>query len=223
MTWVIAHRGASAEEKENTLPAFARAIELGADYVEFDVQASSDGGLVVFHDLRLERLTGARGPVGSRTLAELQELGIPTLAEVIELTAGRVGIMAELKSPWLHRRHDIVARTIELLPDDAVVVSFSRRAILEVRRLRPALRTVQHVGYRTSIRAAAGFAWGAGFDATRVTARGIAKAQRLGLETTVYTVNDEARMLELCDLGVSGIFTDYPGRALEALGRRPAG
>ena len=52
MTWVIAHRGASAEEQENTLPAFERAIELGADYVEFDVQASSDGALVVFHDLR---------------------------------------------------------------------------------------------------------------------------------------------------------------------------
>ena len=44
VTWVIAHRGASAEAKENTLPAFERAIELGADFVEFDVQASSDGG-----------------------------------------------------------------------------------------------------------------------------------------------------------------------------------
>ena len=63
MTWVIAHRGASSEEKENTLPAFERAIELGADFVEFDVQASSDGGLVVFHDLRLDRLTEARGPL----------------------------------------------------------------------------------------------------------------------------------------------------------------
>ena len=69
MTWVIAHRGASSEEKENTLPAFERAIELGADFVEFDVQASSDGGLVVFHDLRLDRLTEARGPLRARPLA----------------------------------------------------------------------------------------------------------------------------------------------------------
>ncbi len=94
MTWVIAHRGASADEKENTLPAFERAIEVGADYVEFDVQASSDGGLVVFHDLRLDRLTPARGPLRARPLAELQELGIPTLEEVLELTAGRIGVMA---------------------------------------------------------------------------------------------------------------------------------
>ena len=222
MTWVIAHRGASSEEKENTLPAFERAIELGADFVEFDVQASSDGGLVVFHDLRLDRLTEARGPLRARPLRELTELGIPTLAEVLELTWGRIGVMAELKSPWLYRRHDIVARTVDLLPADGVVVSFSRRAILETRRLRPALRTVQHVGYGTSIRAAAGFAWAAGYDAARVTPRGIAKGRLLGLETTVYTVNDEARMLELRELGVSGIFTDCPGRALAALGRPPA-
>ena len=223
MTWVIAHRGASSEEKENTLPAFERAIELGADFVEFDVQASSDGGLVVFHDLRLDRLTEERGPLRTRPLAALRELGIPTLAEVLELASGRIGVMAELKSPWLYRRHDIVARAVDLLPPEGVVVSFSRRAILETRRLRPALRTVQHVGYGTSIRAAAGFAWAAGYDAARVTPRGIAKGQRLGLETAVYTVNDEARMLELRELGVSGIFTDYPGRALATLDRPPAG
>ena len=223
MTWVIAHRGASTEEKENTLPAFERAIELGADYVELDVQASSDGALVVFHDLRLDRLTEARGPLRARPLAGLRELGIPTLEEVLELTAGRIGVMAELKSPWLYRRHDVVSRTTALMPANGVVVSFSRRAILETRRVRPALRTVQHVGYGTSIRAAAGFAWAAGYDVTRATPRGIAKGRALGLETTVYTVNDEARMLALRDLGVSGIFTDCPDRALAALGRRPEG
>ena len=77
MTLVIAHRGASAEQQENTLPAFERAIELGADYVEFDVQAASDGGLVVFHDLRLERLTPVNGPLRARPLAELRELDEP--------------------------------------------------------------------------------------------------------------------------------------------------
>ena len=63
MTWVIAHRGASADERENTLPAFERAIELGADFVELDVQVSADGALVVFHDLDLDRLTPLRGPI----------------------------------------------------------------------------------------------------------------------------------------------------------------
>ena len=220
MTWVIAHRGASSEEKENTLPAFERAIELGADFVEFDIQASSDGGLVVFHDLRLDRLTEARGPLGARPLRELTELGIPTLAEVLELTSGRIGVMAEVKSPWLYRRHDIVARTVRLLRRADAVVSFSRRAILETRRLRPALRTVQHVGYGTSIRSASGYAWAAGFDDARVTARGVAKARELGLRALVYTVNEPARLLELQALGADGVFTDRPGLAREALARR---
>ena len=55
----------------------------------------------------------------------------------------------------------------------------------------------------------------------RLTKRGLLTAQRLGLETTVFTVNDEARMLELRDLGVSGIFTDRPDLALRALGPLP--
>jgi len=61
MTWIIAHRGASTDERENTLPAFERAIAVGADFVELDVQVSADGALVVFHDVDLDRLTPLRG------------------------------------------------------------------------------------------------------------------------------------------------------------------
>ena len=129
--------------------------------------------------------------------------------------------MAEIKSPWLYRRHDIVGRTLGLLPPDAVVVSFSRRAILETRRSRPSLRTVQHVGYGTSIRAAGRFAWAAGFADGRVTARGIARAHAAGLQALVYTVNEPSRLLALRAIGVDGIFTDCPGLARETLARRP--
>ncbi len=221
MTWVIAHRGASWDEKENTLPAFERAIEVGADYVEFDVQVSADGALVVFHDLRLDRLTEASGPLRARGLAELRELGIPTLEEVLALTAGRIGVMVELKSPWLFRRHDMVGRTLRLLAPEAVVVSFSRRALLETHRLRPSLRTVQHVGYGVSIQAAARFAWAAGFDDARVTARGIAKAHALGLQALVYTVDEPSRLVAVQTMGADGVFTDRPDLARETLARRP--
>ena len=217
---VIAHRGASYDEVENTLPAFERAIELGADYVEFDVQASSDGGLVVFHDLRLDRVTPARGLLRARPLAELRELGIATLEEVLELTHGRIGVMAELKSPWLFRRHNFVSRAVHLLGPEAVVVSFSRRAILETRRLRPTLRTVQHVGFGTSIRAAGSFAWAAGFEDTRATPRGIARAHALGLQALVYTVNEPSRLRELQAIGADGVFSDLPDLARETLASR---
>ena len=217
MTWVIAHRGASADERENTLPAFERAIAVGADFVELDVQASADGVLVVFHDLDLDRLTPLRGPLRRRSYAELREHGIPTLAQVVELARGRIGVMAELKRAYLFRRHDVIGRTVALLADDDVVLSFSRRALLEARRRRPSLRVLQHVGYGVSIGAAASYAWAVGFHDPRVTARGLAKARKLGLATTVYTVNDPERMRALSTLGVDGIFTDHPDRARAAM------
>jgi glycerophosphoryl diester phosphodiesterase len=186
MTWVIAHRGASAELPENTPAAFERAIELGADFVEFDVHAADDGSLVVCHD----------PPRG----------GEPSLAEVVDQCAGRIGLMCELKTPWLYRRHDIVARSVALLPEDAVVVCFEPQALRQVR----GRRTLQHIGVRVSIRRAARYAWAAGFWDPRAGRRGLALAQRLGLKATVYTVNEEPRMRELIDLGVDGIFTDRP-------------
>ncbi|MBM2823692.1 MAG: hypothetical protein HW413_2438 [Thermoleophilia bacterium] len=69
---------------------------------------------------------------------------------------------------------------------------------------------LQHVGFGASIRAAARYAWGVGFLDSRLTRRGLAKARALGLATTVYTVNDPARMRELGALGVDGIFSDRP-------------
>jgi glycerophosphoryl diester phosphodiesterase len=188
---VIAHRGASFELPENTLPAFERAIEAGADYVEFDVR----NDLSVTHDRPKRGVT------------------YPTLDEVLDLCRGRIGVMVELKRP----RGDTVRRTLERLDDDAVLICFQRPPLEEARRLRPTLRTVQHVGFGVSIRRAAEGAWAAGFQNERVTRRGLATAQRLGLETLVYTVNDESRMLELQRLGVSGIFTDRPDLACEVV------
>jgi glycerophosphoryl diester phosphodiesterase len=198
---IIAHRGACWDEPENTLPAFERAIEVGADFVELDVHVAPDGSLAVCHDV----------PRG----------GEPRLEEVIEVCRGRIGIMCELKRPWRYRSHDVVRRVVSLLPEDGVVVSFEPRALREVR----GRRTLQHVGFGVSIRRAAGYAWGVGFHNRRVTARGIARARALGLVTTVYTVNDAARMLDLAALGADGLFTDRPELALATLAaplRRPA-
>jgi glycerophosphoryl diester phosphodiesterase len=197
---VIAHRGSSWDEPENTLPAFERAIADGADFVEFDIHADRDGRLVVTHD----------PPRAGRDY--------PSLEEVLDLCRGRIAVMAELKTPRRYRRHDVVRRTVALLDENAVVLCFQRPPLDEVRRLRPALRTMQHVGYGVSIRRARD-AWAAGFANERVTRRGLAAARALGLETAVYTVNEPARMLELERLGVGAIFTDRPALALASLRR----
>ena len=188
---VIAHRGASAELPENTLPAFERAIELGADAIELDVRTDRVGRLVVTHD------------------APRRGAAYPTLEEAVDLARGRIQLMVELKTPTRYRKHDFVARAVRLVGDDDVIVCFQRAALEEVRRLRPGLRTVQHVGLSVSIRGAKG-AWAAGFRDSRVTRRGVAAARSLGLVPLVYTVNIERRMRELAALGVDGIFTDRP-------------
>jgi glycerophosphoryl diester phosphodiesterase len=98
----IAHRGASSEAPENTLRAFARALELGVDGIELDVQVTRDGIPVVFHDFTLTRLTGTRGRLSDRTWSQLQKLRvrgetIPTLADTLSLTRKRALVQIEIK------------------------------------------------------------------------------------------------------------------------------
>lgn len=192
---VIAHRGASFELPENTLAAFERAIEIGADYVEIDVHADAAGDLVVVHD---------RPRPG---------VPYPKLAEALDLMHGRIGVMVELKTPARYRRFGVVARTVRMVGPDDVLVCFQRPPLAEARALRPGLRTVQHVGRGVSIRGARD-AWAAGFKDALTTRRGVEAALALGLVPLVYTVNDPQRMAELAAFGAAGIFTDRPELAL---------
>lgn len=192
---VIAHRGASFELPENTLCAFERAIEIGADYIELDVHPDAGGRLVVTHDK----------PQANRAY--------PMLDEALDLMRGRIGAMVELKTPGRYRGHAVVARTVRQLGPDDVLVCFQREALEEARSLRRDLRTVQHVGSGVSIKNASD-AWAVGFKDERVTPRGVDAALDRGLVPLVYTVNDTDRMTELAEHGVAGIFTDRPDLAL---------
>ena len=109
---VIAHRGDSARRPENTLASFASALEIGAEVVEFDVQLTKDGEVVVIHDPTVDRTTDGTGRVVELTLAELRRLSagyparfgdqyrgekIPTLSEVLGLIRDRAIGMIEIK------------------------------------------------------------------------------------------------------------------------------
>lgn len=104
MVRIYAHRGASAEFPENTIPAFARAVELGAYGIELDVQLSRDGVPVVIHDDSVDRTTNGSGLVADLDLAELQKLDagdgakIPTLAAVLDLTQEHLHVDIEVKA-----------------------------------------------------------------------------------------------------------------------------
>lgn len=144
-----AHRGQSGELPENTLAAFQNAVELGADWLELDVQMSQDGQLVVIHDETVERTTTGSGRVADLTLAELRALDagngaqIPTFQEVIEFArAAGVPIMPEAKSP--HRYPGLEAKMIEEITaagyaDQTVIQSFDAAALARIRALNPTI------------------------------------------------------------------------------------
>ena len=150
----FAHRGASFEAPGNTLAAFLFAIELGADGIEFDVQLSKDGEVVVIHDFALEATTDGQGPVREKTLAELRELDagswfdpafagqrIPTLQEVIEAVGHRLLLNIELKSASL-RDDGLAVEVVRIIEDyhllDRVVISsFNPLALRRVKQLNP--------------------------------------------------------------------------------------
>jgi glycerophosphoryl diester phosphodiesterase len=202
---VIAHRGASWDEPENTIPAFERAIDVGADYVEFDVRTGPGGALVCCHS-----------PLPTR-----RSRGVPTLGEVLDTCAGRIGLAVEIKQSAVTAEvlHALDERRVD--PGAVMIISFRIRALEQARRLRPDLRYVLHLGSRPDPTAATKF-WGVGLSNRSARPRVLAQARSLGLATTVYTVNDPARMLELAGLGVAGIFTDRPDLALRTLAARPA-
>ncbi len=146
----IAHRGASAYEPENTLRAFRRAIELGADMIELDVHLSRDGYPVIMHDATVDRTTNGTGYVRDKTLAELKELDagkgerIPTLQEAMELVRGKCGLYIELKEreaagPVVDAIHAEEFR-------DVIVASSDPYAVREVKRLDPEVPTSLLVG-----------------------------------------------------------------------------
>ena len=100
---IIAHRGASAYEPENSLRAIETAIKLKADMVEVDIRKSKDGELVVIHDENVDRTTNSKGWVSKLSLTELKRLDagagemVPTLAEVLDLLKNRIMLNIELK------------------------------------------------------------------------------------------------------------------------------
>jgi glycerophosphoryl diester phosphodiesterase len=153
-TEVFAHRGARQVAPENTLPAFEQAIALGADGIELDVQCSKDGVLVVMHNSTVNATTNGQGRVADLTAAELGKLdagshfdakfsnvGVPTLEEVLALTAGKIKLNIEIKSDDPMGGHE-VEPLVELihagnLYDQVIISSFNPITLVKVRHVDP--------------------------------------------------------------------------------------
>lgn len=96
---IIGHRGAKGYVTENTVASFAKALELGVDLIELDVHLSKDGEIMVIHDETVDRTTNQTGLVSNFSASELNQMGIPTLSEVLELVDKKCGVNIEIKDP----------------------------------------------------------------------------------------------------------------------------
>lgn len=259
---VIAHRGASGWAPEHTWPAFELAVEMGADFLEPDLQVTRDGHLIVFHDATLDRTArgpsaSCSGPVSERTLEEIRRcdvgrwfneanpelarpefegLGVVTLDELFARWGDSVRWYPETKNPTeapgmeealleLMDRHDL--RTPAVERHQVLIQSFSPESLRKLHALDPGLLLVQLLAgdalegrdVDEVLTGIAGYAAGVGPDRTLVEAPFMAAATRAGLLVHPWTVDEPAEMDRLLGLGVHGLFTNFPDRALERLGR----
>jgi glycerophosphoryl diester phosphodiesterase len=142
---VVGHRGASSIAPENTLKAFKKAIELKADYVEFDVQETRDGKLVITHDDDVKRITGQDGLITDMTLDELKKLNfgenekIPTLEELISLTKNKISLNCEIKVEGIAEKVLRILREFDVL-ETTIVSSFLHDELLKFASLEPTLK-----------------------------------------------------------------------------------
>ncbi|SER16809.1 glycerophosphoryl diester phosphodiesterase [Solimonas aquatica] len=225
---VIGHRGARGHAPENSLLALDTGIRLGAQYLEFDVQLAA-GELWLLHDLTVDRTTRSKGLLSTMSAARIRALRdksgepLPTLREALDLIENRAGVNIELKS-W----GGCAAAVAEVLreyinegwpAERFQVSSFHHPELWEFHQLMPEVpigMLVCGVPLSWAGEAAELGASVLSVSAEFVDAQLIADAHARGLQLWVYTVNDRKQLRALRALGVDGVFSDYPERALKA-------
>jgi glycerophosphoryl diester phosphodiesterase len=234
-TWygalVTAHRGASQDAPENTLAAFAKALEAGADLVEFDVHVSGDGDVMVIHDEKLDRTTDGTGEVWRFPTPALRELDagswfsdlwkgepIPTLDETLDLLRHRAIPMIEIKVKR-KRCADAGKRVVASLQrhgmlEDAIVICRETERAREVHEANPAV-PVSYLTYtKRQARGAAKLPFVGGLDLywKSLSLRLISDLRaRGGFFLTPWTVNRRVHQERLLAMGVETLITDCPG------------
>ncbi|MGA1869558.1 MAG: glycerophosphodiester phosphodiesterase [bacterium] len=215
---IIAHRGASAECVENTLEAFKRAYEEGADFIEFDLQQTSDNRLVIFHDSHFQDGVNISDITYKEFKERTDSLGIPAplFKDALEFLRGKAGINIELKRLF---DLDLLLSEITLFPHDKILFSsFDHTMIASLLKKAPNAMTgtlmvsrvinpfvcmrplhskilIQHYGF--------------------VTKDFVETVHKHNCKIFVWTVNYISDIYWFINLGVDGIFTDYPARVRE--------
>ncbi len=226
MVYIVGHRGTPVSVPENTIESFKKAIGLGVDFIECDVQSSKDGEIVVMHDSRLNRTTSGRGRIRDFTLEELNKLTIagrfriPTLAEVLALESR---LLIELKSfrSGISKRiyPNLVAKLLDGLQGvksrgDTILMSFDKSYIEQL----------HGSGYRRMLLSSkfpdlaaleAMDLFGVGVDHRSLNAGRIKEAHDRQLTVMAWTPDQKRDIERVIRAGVDYVVSNDPGLAIE--------
>ncbi|MHA2209046.1 MAG: glycerophosphodiester phosphodiesterase [Candidatus Thorarchaeota archaeon] len=214
----MGHRGSPKAAPENTLKSFRKAMKAGADMVEVDVRRTADGYIVCMHDPDVSSTTNGVGRVEELALEEIKSLDagegqeVPLLDDVFDLVQGKMGINIDVKSDGIEK--PIVDLIVERgMLDSAIISSFFLLSVEIVKELNKEVQTgaLFQLGMQDTVKQTLTV----GADAIHpvlsdVTLDLVELAHREGLKVNVWGVEDEASMLQMLELGVNGIITDFP-------------
>ena len=239
---VVAHRGASSAEPENTLPAFEAAVEADADVVELDVRLTADDVPVVLHDADVATTTEGQGFVHAMTLEEVKRLDasggrgeraeIPTVREALELLSGRVAVNFEIKNipgepSFDSPREAIADRVVGLIEEfgiesSCLVSSFNWLSIEFVRernaRIGTGFLTIGAIDPRASLVYAAGR--GHAFVLPQIGAvleagaEFVRQAHEQGVRVGTWVADDGSEIERVFSFGVDAVATNRPDVAV---------
>jgi glycerophosphoryl diester phosphodiesterase len=234
---LIAHRGANKLAPENTLKAFQKAIELKADYIEFDIHKSKDNEIVIMHDRNTFATTGHKGLIKRMTLRELKALDcgegeeIPTLRELIDIAKEKIGLQIEVKAKGMTEQLVSILRDQSNLIETSLISSFQHDELLKIQRIEPNLKLAALEPIITG--------WTKNWEYQSGIIDNVMKnkyyaihpryqlinqefinyCRRNNIKVNVWTVNSKAAMKKFIRMGVDGIITDDILRAKEVLNR----
>lgn len=238
---LVAHRGASAEQPENTLAAFEAAVAAGAGAVEFDVRVTADGHGVVLHDATVDRTTDGSGLVRDLTLEQVKRLriagseGVPTVLEALAALSGRVAVDIEIKNvpgePDFEPDRETAVELVHAALDDVafvgdvIVSSFNPLSLTASKHLRPEVATGLLTGVEVDAEAAIRFAADQGHrwvlpylgQLLGTGARSPGSAHAAGLLLGTWITDDPEVAAALFDAGVDAVATNDPRAIVQRL------
>ena len=221
----IGHRGACGYEPENTLSSFQKALELKVAMIELDVQLCKTGEAVVFHDSTVDRTTNGKGYLAGKTFHELRKLDagegerIPLLQEALDLVNNRVIVNIELKGKGTAIPVSrMVGEYIDMKGwrrENLLISSFNRHELMEVRKWCPNLNIgINITSFKSGLidlaKELAACSIHPSLKSTKEEL--VDEIHRQGMKVFVWTVNEGKDIERMKEMGVDGLFSDFPDR-----------